>query len=298
MSTLLFFTGVSRSSSKIIKHQSDSLSNEDRLNAMHKIKEMSYTTKEAILKGDFNLLYNTFKKAWEAKKKTSSLISNKSIDEIYNAALDSGAYCGKISGAGGGGFMLFFIDPTRKNEIIERLNIYKGHFIKVKYNNLGVKVGFPIKKLKQIMNNIELIKDQIIESVTVKNKILADEELMQKISVAADKLTDAYKNNNKTMLAGNGGSAADSQHIAGELVSRFMFNRPGLPSIALSTDTSILTAIGNDYGYDRLFARQIEAQGVQGDVFIGISTSGNSPNIIEALKACKQKEFFNWFYRK
>jgi D-glycero-alpha-D-manno-heptose-7-phosphate kinase len=138
VSTLLFFTGVSRSSSKIIKHQSNSLSDNERLNAMHKIKEMSFITKEAILKGDFILLYNTFKEAWEAKKKTSSLISNKGIDEIYNAALDSGAYCGKISGAGGGGFMLFYIDPMRKNEIIERLSLFQGYFIKVKYNNLGV----------------------------------------------------------------------------------------------------------------------------------------------------------------
>jgi D-sedoheptulose 7-phosphate isomerase len=137
------------------------------------------------------------------------------------------------------------------------------------------------------------VKDQIIESVNVKNMILTDNDLMEKISLAADKITKTYKNNNKTMLAGNGGSAADSQHIAGEFVSRFMFNRPGLPSIALSTDTSILTAIGNDYGYERLFARQIQAQGVEGDVFIGISTSGNSPNIIEALKTCKQKGIFS-----
>lgn len=148
-------------------------------------------------------------------------------------------------------------------------------------------------KLKKIMNNFQSVKDQIIESVNVKNMILTDNDLMEKISLAADKITKTYKNNNKTMLAGNGGSAADSQHIAGEFVSRFMFNRPGLPSIALSTDTSILTAIGNDYGYERLFARQIQAQGVEGDVFIGISTSGNSPNIIEALKTCKQKGIFS-----
>ena len=143
------------------------------------------------------------------------------------------------------------------------------------------------------MNNTQLVKDQITKSVIVKNKILADDNLLQKISLAAEKITYAYNNNYKTMLAGNGGSAADSQHIAGEFVSRFMFDRPGLPSIALSTDTSILTAIGNDYGYDRLFARQIEAQGVQGDVFIGISTSGNSPNIIQAVKVCKLKGIFS-----
>ena len=143
------------------------------------------------------------------------------------------------------------------------------------------------------MNNVQLVKNQIIESINVKNNLLSDDELVRKISYAADKITEAYNNNNKTMLAGNGGSAADSQHIAGEFVSRFMFDRPGLPSIALSTDTSILTAIGNDYGYDRLFARQIEAQGVEGDVFIGISTSGNSPNIIKALRACKDKGIFS-----
>ena len=90
------------------------------------------------------------------------------------------------------------------------------------------------------------------------------------------------------MLAGNGGSAADAQHIAAEFVSRFNFDRPGLSSIALTTDTSILTAIGNDYGYEKLFERQLEANAKSGDVFIGISTSGKSPNIINALNVCKK----------
>jgi D-sedoheptulose 7-phosphate isomerase len=103
------------------------------------------------------------------------------------------------------------------------------------------------------------------------------------------KAVEVYRNGNKTLIAGNGGSAADAQHIAGEFVSRFYFDRPGIPSIALTTDTSILTAIGNDYGYEKLFSRQIEANGVKGDMFIGISTSGNSKNIIEALNACKEK---------
>ena len=85
------------------------------------------------------------------------------------------------------------------------------------------------------------------------------------------------------MFAGNGGSAADAQHLAAELVNRFRFDHIGLPAIALSTDTSILTSIGNDYGYDFLFSRQIAAQGTAGDVFIGISTSGNSKNILQAL---------------
>ncbi|ANE34228.1 sedoheptulose 7-phosphate isomerase [Campylobacter hyointestinalis subsp. lawsonii CCUG 27631] len=139
----------------------------------------------------------------------------------------------------------------------------------------------------------QYIKSHFEDSIQVKNQILQDKALIELIQKVALITTNAYKNGFKTMLAGNGGSAADAQHIAGEFVSRFYFDRPGIPSIALTTDTSILTAIGNDYGYDRLFARQVQAQGVKGDIFIGISTSGNSANIIEALKVCKEKEIIS-----
>ena len=139
----------------------------------------------------------------------------------------------------------------------------------------------------------QYVKSQYEDSKQIKNQILQDKALIELIQKVALITTNAYKNGFKTMLAGNGGSAADAQHIAGEFVSRFYFDRPGIPSIALTTDTSILTAIGNDYGYDRLFARQVQAQGVKGDIFIGISTSGNSTNIIEALKVCKEKEIIS-----
>ena len=125
----------------------------------------------------------------------------------------------------------------------------------------------------------KIIIDQISSSINVKQTILNDPALINIIDQAARVITNAYKAGYKTVLAGNGGSAADAQHIAAEFVVRFYFDRPGLPSIALSTDTSILTAIGNDYGYDKLFARQIQAHGVPGDIFIGLSTSGNSVNI-------------------
>lgn len=142
------------------------------------------------------------------------------------------------------------------------------------------------------MKDIDIVKKQVGDSARVKSMILDDTELMVKIAQAAEICTEAYRRGNKTMFAGNGGSAADAQHLAGEFVSKFYFDRPGLPSIALTTDTSILTAIGNDYGYDRLFARQVQAQGVQGDVFIGISTSGNSRNIVEAKEECQKKGIF------
>ncbi len=131
------------------------------------------------------------------------------------------------------------------------------------------------------------INNQIEKSLKLKQDLFSSNETKQLIQEVSDEIIKAYKNGKKTLIAGNGGSAADAQHIAGEFVSRFYFDRPGLASIALTTDTSILTAIGNDYGYGKLFSRQLQANGVSGDVFIGISTSGNSKNVIEALNYAK-----------
>lgn len=137
------------------------------------------------------------------------------------------------------------------------------------------------------MNNY--IKNEIMESYKTKKTLCEDDSLINIIKIVTEKAIVAYKNHNKILLAGNGGSAADAQHIAGELVSRFKFDRPGLPAIALTTDTSIITSIGNDYGYDKLFERQIQANGIKGDIFIGITTSGNSINIIKAFEMCRKK---------
>lgn len=138
----------------------------------------------------------------------------------------------------------------------------------------------------------QTIHDSIKNSIAVKTAILNDEKILALIESAAKTMLDCYKSGHKVMFAGNGGSAADAQHLAAELVNRFRFDHIGLPAIALSTDTSILTSIGNDYGYDFLFSRQIAAQGTAGDVFIGISTSGNSKNILQALSVCKEKNIY------
>ncbi len=139
------------------------------------------------------------------------------------------------------------------------------------------------------MDRIEFVKERVRDSIELKKAILEDEALVQAIADVSQVCLDAYKRGNKLLFAGNGGSAADSQHIAAEFVSRFEIDRPGLPAMALTTDTSILTAIGNDYGYENLFARQVQANAVEGDVFVGISTSGNSPNILAAFAAAKEK---------
>ena len=134
----------------------------------------------------------------------------------------------------------------------------------------------------------DFVDRQVQESIDAKLILARDKALLAQIKQGCDRLIEAYRRGNKTLLGGNGGSAADAQHIAAEFVSRFYFDRPGLPAIAMTTDTSILTAISNDYGYEKLFARQLQANGRAGDVFIAISTSGNSENVINGLAVAKE----------
>jgi D-sedoheptulose 7-phosphate isomerase len=124
-------------------------------------------------------------------------------------------------------------------------------------------------------------------SIAVKQRMLADEGLQRRVHAVAQAMADAVGRGNRVLFAGNGGSAADAQHLAAEFVSRFEFDRPGLPALSLATDTSMLTAIGNDYGYELLFRRQLEAQARPGDLFVGITTSGKSKNVLAAFSRCK-----------
>ena len=125
-------------------------------------------------------------------------------------------------------------------------------------------------------------------SIAVKQRLLSSPEVVLTTAKVSEVLIDALDQGHKVLLFGNGGSAADAQHIAAEFVGRFAFDRPALPALALSVNTSCVTAIGNDYGFDLVFERQIEALGRPGDVAIGISTSGNSPNVLRGLSAAQK----------
>ncbi|EKD26925.1 MAG: phosphoheptose isomerase [uncultured bacterium] len=133
----------------------------------------------------------------------------------------------------------------------------------------------------------EYIQKQIKDSISAKEAMLKP-DFMDVISKIADSIVESLKNKNKLILFGNGGSASDAQHIAAELVGRFESERRGLPAISLTVNTSNLTAIGNDYGFENVYSRQIEALAAKGDAAIGISTSGNSKNVIIALKRAKE----------
>jgi len=137
-----------------------------------------------------------------------------------------------------------------------------------------------------MMNNI---KEIITKSIEVKEQILADENFLLKVQQAVDAVTEAFKNGNKVLFCGNGGSAADAQHLAAEFSGRFYKDRPALPAEALHCNTSYLTAVANDYSYDVIYARIIDGMGNNGDVLFGFSTSGNSGNIIKAFEAAKSK---------
>jgi len=118
--------------------------------------------------------------------------------------------------------------------------------------------------------------------------MLSNDSLINEIATVTEKITVAIKNGNRPIFAGNGGSAADAQHLAAEFVNRFQLEGPGMPALSLSKDTSILTSIGNDYGYEQLFLRQLRTQSRPGDKFIGVTTSGKSKNIMLALDACNE----------
>jgi len=135
-----------------------------------------------------------------------------------------------------------------------------------------------------------MIKKEIQDSINVKQKILNDESLLKQIEELSDVCLKSLKDGGKIILAGNGGSFADAQHISAEFTSRYMVERDSLASICLGTNNSAISAIGNDYGYDKVFARELSSIGNKEDVFIAISTSGNSKNIFEAVKVANNKD--------
>ncbi len=138
----------------------------------------------------------------------------------------------------------------------------------------------------------ELAERWIIDSLGVKRAIFDGKTNIDQVVEASRLCADACLNGNKILFAGNGGSAADAQHLAGEFVSRFNYDRPGLSAFALTVDSSVLTSIGNDYGYEKLFSRQVEACAKKGDIFVGLTTSGNSPNVLNGIRTAREMGVF------
>ena len=135
-----------------------------------------------------------------------------------------------------------------------------------------------------------IVRQRILDSISVKNDLLKDANYVEAVARAAAAIAHAIQKGNKVLFFGNGGSAADAQHLAAELTGRYLKERAALPALTLTTNSSALTAIGNDYSYDLVFARQLQALGNKGDIAFGITTSGNSPNVIQAMEMAAAKE--------
>lgn len=138
------------------------------------------------------------------------------------------------------------------------------------------------------MNTKELIIQRLMDSIDVKKQNINDDALISMVAEIANELTEVLKRGNKLIICGNGGSASDALHFAGEIVGRFQKERSAWPAIVLNADVATMTAIANDYGYEEVFARQVEGHAKQGDLFLGISTSGNSKNVLRAVKVAKK----------
>ncbi|MBW2144052.1 MAG: SIS domain-containing protein, partial [Deltaproteobacteria bacterium] len=136
----------------------------------------------------------------------------------------------------------------------------------------------------------EIIERVLADSIKVKETFIRDN--VSNLILLAEKIANAFMNDRKLMLCGNGGSAADAQHIAAEFVNRFMLERPPLPALALTTDTSLITSIGNDYSFDDIFSKQIKALGMEGDILLAISTSGNSKNVLLAARDAQARGIY------
>lgn len=241
-----------------------SLSNEDR--------------DTALLAAELTKRYNVASVITRGKKGMTICDKNGKIDHIQGRALE----VADITGAG---------DAVTS---ILALSIAVGYdiFTAAKLANYGAgvvvtKKGSATLSKQDMQKFLRLdIYEYLRESIHVKQAVI--ENQMDQIEELAAMIIDAYKKGNKLLVFGNGGSAADAQHLAAEFVGRYKMERPGLPAIALTTDSSIITAVGNDYGYDFIFSRQVEAHCRPGDIVLGITTSGNSPNVMKAFEAAKR----------
>ncbi len=232
----------------------------------------------ALLAAELTKRYNVASLITRGKKGMTLCDKNGKIDHIQGRSLE----IADITGAGDAVTSIIALGVAAKYDL----------FTAAKLANYGAgivvtKKGTATITKEEMQKFLRLdIYEYLRESIRVKQAVI--ENQMDQIEELAAMIIEAYKKGNKLLVFGNGGSAADAQHLAAEFVGRYKMERPGLPAIALTTDSSILTAIGNDYGYDQIFSRQVEAHCRPGDIVLGITTSGNSPNVLKAFEVAKK----------
>ncbi len=246
--------------------------------ALLKIKrDIVEQIKDAFLQRKFSELGKLMHMDWNIKKQLSQNISNPRTDEIYEAAIRAGALGGRFFGAGGGGCAIFYTNG-KKEKVMQQLEA------------LGAReVSFRFERPKSFHIDLKSkIDDKVKDHHSIIIDIMNSSDVKNKIELVTKRIIESYRNNGKVIIFGNGGSAADAQHIAGELVNKMNLDRPMLNCIALNVNTSVLTAIANDTSYENVFARQVENMATHNDVVIGISTSGKADNVMAGLRKAKE----------
>ena len=278
------FTGQSRRSDAIIGQQVEGIRSRSTatIDGLHQLKAEAIEMKSALLAGDLAGLAAILDRSWKAKRKTASGVSSPLIKSLYATAMAHGAWAGKVSGAGGGGFMMFVTDPENRYRLVEAI---RATGVEAKSCSLHRHRGRGLDR-----EAIRFIVAELEASLAAMAAAAKSQEFIGQIATISATIVAALQQGHKILFAGNGGSAADAQHIAGEIVSRLNYDRAPMAALALTTDTSVLTAVGNDYGFEQVFARQVAGLGQAGDVFVGISTSGRSPNILAAFRTARLKE--------
>lgn len=245
---------------------------------LHMKRENIIRLKEALEKRRFDEIGRILHFDWKIKRQLAPSITNDRIEQIYEAALGAGAQGGRFIGAGAGGSVIFYA-PGKREELLRTLEKFGAKEIRFKFERKFETASFT-----------ESIKKDIQKHRDIVQAMLEDEKVLGTIELIARRIIESYRNGGKLIVFGNGGSAADAQHIVGELVNYFRFDRPMLNAIALTVNTSVMTAIANDSSYDNVFARQIESLAQHGDVVIGISTSGKAENVLRALRKAKERD--------
>ncbi len=273
----LFMFYVPRIKSGSALHEQQRKQAKESIALLKMKRENVMRLKEALEKRKFSEIGSILHLDWKLKKQTAPDISNERINEIYEAAMAAGAQGGRFIGAGAGGSAIFFC-PGKKDEVLAAME------------KMGARpIRYSFERRHGAKDYRQVIKERITDHHVVVADMLKSEEIVNTLHTITNKLVECYKNDGKLVIFGNGGSAADAQHIAGELVNYFKFDRPMLNALALNVNTSILTAIANDSSYDNVFARQVESLVDSRDVVIGISTSGKAVNVLNALKKAKER---------
>jgi len=284
---VMLFTGITRQASSVLSDQKEEMKKENKIKTMVKMRDLAFELKDSLSEGNLNSFGEILNKGWLLKKSLASGISNKSIDDYYNKALKAGALGGKILGAGGGGFFLFYCPKEKQANLINSLGLRQMPF---EFEQSGSRIIYMRTDEMNTLDSIYDASDSIHEFSEKYSGYLGelfskiDHDVVEKI---IDSFIEAERNGKTIYFMGNGGSAAIATHFACDIGKGTKTANKMFKAISLADNLSMFTAYANDLGYEHVFSKQLENTLEKGDIVVCISSSGNSKNVINAAEYAK-----------